>query len=56
MIVKSFQADFLAVPSHFIFKKLAIFSQWEQCYAVQEKFLSPTAIYKLKMISNDLNY
>ena len=36
------------------YKKLATFSQSEQCYAVLQQLFIPIVISKLKMISNDL--
>ena len=51
---KLFRAVFLAALSQFWTQKLAIFSQSEQCYAKLEQLFSPTVIYKLKMISNDV--
>ena len=58
MIGKYFQAVLLTVlhEVNFGLQKLATFSQSKQCYAVLKQLFSPTVIYKLKMISNDLNY
>ena len=58
MIGKYFRAFSLTVlhEVNFELQKLATFSQSEPCYSVLKQLFSPTVIYKLKTISNDLNY
>ena len=58
MIGKYFRAVLLTIlhKVNFGWQKLATFSQSEQCYAELKQLFSPTVIYKLEMIGNNLNY